>query len=226
MTSSMAAITDEPETRRVLTEADWNEKSSLRRNPYYYSKTAAERAAWAFMDDRQPAFDLVVINPFMVIGPSLVSSLNTSNRLLVSLVDGTFPGVLDMSWGIVDVRDVAEAHVRAMENPGAQGRYICAGEVVSMRGLVDLLERNGYSGRLPRRSLESTVGTWVARLASYSQPSGSGTYFRTHLGRAPRFDTSKIRRELGMRFRPAAESVLETMRDLERWGHIRPASTP
>src|SRR5687768_14306328 len=70
VTSSMAAITDEPDSR-VLTEADWNVRSSLDRNPYYYSKTLAERTAWAFVEERRPAFDLVVINPFAIIGPSL-----------------------------------------------------------------------------------------------------------------------------------------------------------
>lgn len=63
LTSSMAAITDEPDGR-VLTEDDWNEHSTLRRNPYYFSKVRAERAAWEFMREQKPDFDLVVINPF------------------------------------------------------------------------------------------------------------------------------------------------------------------
>ena len=71
LTSSMAAVTDEPDSARTLTEADWNAKSSLSRNPYYYSKTLAERAAWEFVAQEKPGFDLVAINPFMVIGPSL-----------------------------------------------------------------------------------------------------------------------------------------------------------
>jgi dihydroflavonol-4-reductase len=226
LTSSMAAITDEPEPDRVLTEADWNVKSSLQRNPYYYSKTLAERAAWSFVEKSRQPFDLVVINPFMVIGPSLVPSLNTSTELFVALANGTFPGILSMAWAIVDVRDVAEAHLRAMERPEAHGRYICAGEVVTMRDLVDLLRRNGYGRyRLPTRSLESRFGTWLAWLASYTRGKGTGTYLRTHLGRVPRYDNTKIRTELGMTFRPAAESILDTMADLEQWGHLPPART-
>jgi dihydroflavonol-4-reductase len=80
VTSSMAAITDEPGGDHVLTEADWNVKSSLTRNPYYHSKTVAERAAWTFMDERKPAFDLVVVNPFVVIGPSLSPGLRLGFR--------------------------------------------------------------------------------------------------------------------------------------------------
>src|SRR5262245_53693329 len=155
LTSSMAAVTDEPPYDRVLTEADWNDQSSLHRNPYYYSKVLAERAAWAFMEQRPP-FDLVVINPFMVIGPSLTSSLNTSNKGLVDLVTGVYPAILSLTWGFVDVRDVADAHARAAEHPKAQGRYLCAGETVSMRSLVGLLAANGYGdARLPSLGLDN-----------------------------------------------------------------------
>lgn len=223
LTSSMAAITDEPERDTVLTEADWNETSSLDRNPYFYSKTMAERAAWSFVADTQPRLDLVVINPFMMIGPSLTPRINTSNQLFVSLMNGAFPTIVSMSWGFVDVRDVAEAHVLAMNTPSARGRYICAGDVVPMRALVALLVKNGYgaAGRLPTRSLESPFGTWLARLASYRQPKGTGQYLRTHLGRVPRYDTTKIRTDLGLSFRPASVSILETMQNLEQWGHLR-----
>jgi dihydroflavonol-4-reductase len=222
LTSSMAAITDEPESDRTLTEKDWNDKSSLERNPYYYSKTLAERAAWEFIKRQRPAFDLVVINPFLVIGPSLVPGLNTSNQILVDLLKGTYPGVVSLTWGLVDVRDVADAHVRAMETPAASGRYICAGHTGSMRAVVDLLKKNGWADghKLPTLGLDNAAGSLVVKLASYLQPKGVGSYLRTHVGRVPRYDTSKIQRELGMRFRPLEPSILETMDDLERWKHI------
>ena len=123
----MAAVTDEPDSNRVLTEDDWNTRSSLERNPYYYSKTLAERGAWDFVRQRQPLFDSIAINPFLVIGPSLVPGLNTSNQVFVDLLKGTYPGIVGLTWGFVDVRDVAAAHVRAMDTPSASGRYICAG---------------------------------------------------------------------------------------------------
>jgi dihydroflavonol-4-reductase len=219
LTSSMAAITDEPDGR-VLTEADWNVRSSLDRNPYYYSKTLAERAAWAFVEARRPEFDVVVINPFAVIGPSLVAGLNVSNQILAGMVTRMFPGILSMAWGFVDVRDVADAHVLALETPSAHGRYICAGEVVTMRALAELLRAHGYGDRLPRLSLDSRLGSWLIGLASYTQPKGTGQYFRTHLGRIPRYDTTKIRSELGLTFRPVADTILDTMRDLEHRGHL------
>jgi nucleoside-diphosphate-sugar epimerase len=220
LTSSMAAVTDEPPTDRVLTEADWNDQSNLTRNPYYYSKVLAERAAWAFMDQKPP-FDLVAINPFMVIGPSLTSSLNTSNKVLVDLVKGVYPAIVSLTWGFVDVRDVADAHVRAAERPNAHGRYLCAGETMSMRTLVGLLAANGYGGhKLPTIGLDNNWGTAIMRLASYTQQKGVGSYLRTHLGRVPRYDTTKIRTELGVTFRPVHQTILDTIADLARWGHF------
>jgi len=221
LTSSMAAVTDEPPSTRVLTEADWNTTSSLTRNPYYYSKMLAEKTAWDFVGEHMPAFDLVVINPFMIIGPSLVSSLNTSNRVFVDLVKGAYPAIIRLTWGLVDVRDVAEAHLRALSVPSAHGRYICAGETISMRAVVELLARNGYANRrLPRKSLDTPVGDLLVRLMSYTQKAGIGSYLRTHVGRVPQYDTTKIRTELRMAFMPAERSILDTMADLERWGHL------
>lgn len=221
LTSSVAAITDEPDGR-VLTEADWNDKSSFTRNPYHYSKVLAERAAWDFMRTEKPRFDLVVINPFIVIGPSHTEAVNTSNRILVDLVEGTTPAVMALEWGFVDVRDVAEAHLRAMAAPEASGRYICASGAMTMREVVRLARELGFGRKLPRLSLEGAMGTRLAKLLSYTQPAGVGSYLRTHLGRSVRFDNARIRRELGMTFRPPAESVRDTLFDLARWGHVPP----
>jgi len=222
LTSSMAAITDEPESDHTLTESDWNEKSSLERNPYYYSKTLAERAAWTFMDERKRTFDLVAINPFLVIGPSIGPGLNTSNKIFVDLLKGAYPGIVSLTWGFVDVRDVADAHVRAMETPSAKGRYICAGDTASMRVVVDLLRKNGWGERrkLPTLGLDNAIGDTIVRMASYLQPRGVGSYLRTHIGRVPRYDAGEIQHELGLQFRPLDQTILETMTDLERWGHI------
>ncbi len=224
LTSSMAAVTDEPDGSCVLTENDWNTRSSLERNPYYYSKTLAERAAWDFMRQRQPLFDLIAINPFLVIGPSLVPGLNTSNQVFVDLLKGTYPGIVGLTWGFVDVRDVAAAHVRAMDTPSASGRYICAGETASMRTVVGVLRKHGWSDgyKLPAMGLDNPVGDLIVKLGSYLQPKGVGSYLRTHVGRVPRYDTSKVRRELGMQFRPLEETIADTMTDLERWGHLPP----
>jgi dihydroflavonol-4-reductase len=222
LTSSMAAITDSPEAGRALTEEDWNVTSTLRRNPYYLSKTLAERAAWRFMEQHQPGFTLVAINPWTVIGPSRCAPLNSSNALFVDLLSGVFPGIINLSFALVDVRDVALAHLRALETPAAQGRYICAAEVLDLGELVALIRAAGFDRgyKLPRLSLRSPAADLLVRLVSYTQPRGKGTFARTHLGRVPSFDNGKIRRELGMTFRDVRQSVGETVQDLARWGHL------
>jgi dihydroflavonol-4-reductase len=223
LTSSMAAVTDEPDEGRVLTEADWNEKSTLQRNPYYLSKTLAERAAWAFMARERPAFDLVAMNPFVIMGPSLVPGINVSNKIIADMVNGVYPGILSMTWGIVDVRDVAHAHVRAAEVQAAHGRYLLVQEpAVSMRTIVGWLREAGYATgtRLPSRSMDNAFGNLLVRLNSYVQPAGVGSYLRTHIGRVPRYDARKAREELGLSLRSTRETVIDTARDLERQGHI------
>lgn len=223
LTSSFAAVTDAPDSSRVLTDADWNEQSSLSRNPYYYSKTMAEKAAWAFVTERRRSFDLVAINPYMVIGPSLVSSLNESNKLLRDLLSGVYPAIVGLSLGFVDVRDVADAHIRAMDTAAARGRYLCAGDVMSLRQIVEILRSNGYARyRLPKMGLDSAFGNALTKLTAFTQPSGVASFLRTHVGRVPRYDTTRARTELGVAFRPAAQSLLDTVPDLERWGHLTP----
>ncbi len=222
LTSSMAAITDEPDSNHVLTEADWNTKSSEDRNSYYFSKTLAEREAWHFVEQRGHPFPLVAINPFLVIGPSMTRTLNTSNKVLADMLNGAYPGILDIAWGFVDVRDVARAHLLAMERMDASGRYLCAAETLSMRQVAALLRAKGFGGhKLPKFPLDSAVGNWIVRLGAGFQPKGVASYVRTHVGRTPVFDNSKIRRELGLAFRPVEESILDAVADLQKWDHVR-----
>jgi len=222
LTSSVAAMTDAPEDGQVLTEADWNEKSSLKRNPYYYSKTLAERAGWDFVAQEQPGFDLVVINPFMVLGPSFTPALNASNEVIRDLLAGAYPGVVDLAWGFVDVRDVSRAHILAMETPSATGRYLCAAETRTMRETVAELRALGFGGyKLPKRNLDTAFGRGLLRVAALFQPPGVRSFLKTNLGRVPRFDNAKITRELGLVFRPLDTSLRDAVADLERWGHLK-----
>ncbi|MGI8516833.1 MAG: NAD-dependent epimerase/dehydratase family protein [Acidimicrobiia bacterium] len=218
LTSSFAAVSDEPDG--VFTETEWNTKSSLTRNPYYYAKAAAEKAAWDFAAAHQ-GFELVVINPTYVLGPSLVPSLNETSRTLVGLVSGMFPGVLNIDYPFVDVRDVARAHRLAMETPEAHGRYLCGAETWSQRRVVDWIKgANLGFGKPPRLHMDNPVGTALAKVAARFQASGDRDYIHTHIGRHPRIDTTKIRTELGMSFRPLGETLIDSYRDLEKWGHL------
>jgi dihydroflavonol-4-reductase len=218
VTSSFAAVTDEP--GGSYNEEVWNEASSLQRNPYYYSKTMAERAAWEIAG-RQPGFDVISMNPALVIGPSLVPAINESNQVLADLTKGRYPGILSLAYGLVDVRDVATAHRLAMETPGASGRYLCIAGVWTMRQIVELARSSDLGLRgLPSISLDNAFGTGLVKLAARFQSPGARTYLQTHLGRLPTIDTTKIRDELGVTFRPLQETLADAYRDLRRWGHV------
>jgi dihydroflavonol-4-reductase len=221
LTSSFAAITDEPDGR-VLSEADWNTNSTLTRNAYYLSKAEAERSAWRFMEEVSPDFDLVVLNPPFVLGPSLIPGLNTSARVLAGLTNGLWPGIVDVQWVILDVRDLATAHRLALETATASGRYLVGAGVRSLREVVELLRTNGWAGRyrLPSISLDNSVGNFLVRLAANFQKPGSGSYLKTHVGGVFRIDNSKVRNDLGIEFRDLDQTVLDAMADLEKWGHL------
>lgn len=224
LTSSLAAISDEPHATRRFTEADWNESSTLTRNAYYLSKTLAEREAWK-LAEAADHWDLVVINPYLTIGPSLGPGMNTSNGVIKGILEGDYPGILALSWGLVDVRDIAHAHVLAMTDPAASGRHICASEVVSMDQLVQILRDAGHGEgfKLPTMNLSGGVATFLVRMASYLQPHGVGSYLRTHLGKDMLWSNAKARETLGVDFRPAKEAILAAVEDMQAHGHLEPA---
>ncbi|KZK75114.1 MAG: epimerase [Pelodictyon luteolum] len=221
LTSSIAAVTDEPDSRHTFTEADWNSLSSLERNPYHYAKTMAERAAWEFMEHEKPGFSLVALNPTLVTGPSLSPGVNTTNGILRDILTGVYPGIMDMNWGFVDVRDTAAAHILAMNAPEARGRYLCSSGELTMHEVVRLLRQNGYSGyRLPKIDLSSKTGTALMKMLSYTQPKDTGTFIRTHIGRAIHISNEKIRRDLNMTFMPPEKSILDAVGDMINQGHL------
>lgn len=187
--------------RGVFDEQVWNTTSSLSHQPYSYSKVAAERRAWEIAD-AQDRWRLVVVNPTMVLGPGVaVHEGAESYRLFQQLVDGSMPAYPDIHIGMVDVRDVADAHVRAAYVPDAEGRHLlCAvdgsyGQIVeALRGRDDVsLPRT----RAPKPLLwllgptQGVTRRWVTR----------------NVGHPWRGDASKSVRELGVRYRPLAETV-------------------
>ena len=220
LTSSLAAMTGRADGT-LVTEEHWNRHSHAGYNPYYYAKTEAEKAAWAFMDADPRDFDLVVINPVGVFGPSYRESVNTSVGYVRDLMNGSTPAIVDLDVAVVDVRDVATAHIRAMEEPDASGRYLCGHVVLTSRELVDALKAAGYHRhRFPRWGLDSKLGTRVARVVARFQPRGVRQFAHAFMGERLRTDNTKIRTELGIEFRPLGETLGDTAADLIEKGHV------
>ncbi|RUP45663.1 NAD-dependent epimerase/dehydratase [Jimgerdemannia flammicorona] len=219
ITSSMVAMTDEPVPGHAFTEADWNTKSNLKRNAYSYSKVRAEKAAWEFVElpENKDKFRLVFIHPFAVIGPSHTKTVNVSVEIIQEIVTGKMPGIVDLNFGYVDVRDVARAHIRAVEVETAQGRYVCAAEAWHLEKVIEVLKREfpGYcypSFRLPNA---------LVCVASYFEGQGRGSFLRSHIGKGGyEFDNAKIKKDLGMEFMSVETSVMDTLKDLRKWGNV------
>jgi len=121
---------------------DWNSNASLTNNPYFLSKRRAEEAAWQFARDH-PALQVTVVNPLYVLGPSLSGTNLNQSLANIKRVLMAEPGVHSLPHiGVVDVRDVAAAHVLALEHPAAAGqRLFCASRVLHFNELVDTLRR-------------------------------------------------------------------------------------
>lgn len=224
LTSSLAAIADGGVKGKVFSESDWNTRSNLHQLAYYYSKTQAEKAAWNFVEQHAPDMKLVVINPVGVLGPSLVTSLNESMGLLTSTVNGGFYGIVDLDFSFVDVRDVSEAHIRAMESDTASGRYICASDrLFSHREMVDLAVEAGFNP--PTKDLTGKLFCSAIKMMSHCIPGGeTGVYTRNHIGNPVVPTNAKIVKDLRMQFRDPADTVRETYQYLIKNGHLNNAS--
>jgi len=169
LTSSFAAIGygDAPHDH-VYTESDWTPIDAPNQ-AYIRSKTIAERAAWDFVSE-SGSLELSVVNPTGIFGPLLSSEFSTSIGLLKALLDGNFQVLPDMWFGAVDVRDVADLHLRAMTNPDAAGqRFIAvAGEPLSLTEVAAILrDRLGAAAAcVPTKSAEPSPETKRRRSSS------------------------------------------------------------
>jgi nucleoside-diphosphate-sugar epimerase len=204
---------------QVLSEAYFNTTSTEDNNPYHYAKTLAERAAWA-AEAAQDRWRMVSVNPGLILGPSLTpASESGSLFLLEELFKGYFfYGAPDFSFTTADVRDVADAHIAAAENPDAKGRYIIAAETMtSFHDMARIIRaRHPRALRLPRTALPH----WPVRILG---PAFGLTqdYIRKHLGIRFRVDNSRSVHELGVTYRPIEETVLD---HYEAWRRQRSAA--
>jgi nucleoside-diphosphate-sugar epimerase len=143
LTSSFAAIGYSPkETAEPFSEMDWTNPTDDN-SAYVRSKTIAEQAAWDFIENEGEGLELAVVNPVAIFGPVTATEWSTSIEVFKRLLDGSIPATNDVSFGIVDVRDVADLHLRAMLSPEANGqRFIAsAASSVSLFEIADFLHQ-------------------------------------------------------------------------------------
>lgn len=225
VTSSLAAVTDEARDGHLFDEQDWNTTSSLTRNPYWFSKVRAERAAWAFVEEHGPGWDLVAVNPGFVVGAARNPAVNQTNQMLREVADGVQPAIIAIEFPLVDVRDVALAHLLAAVTETASGRFLIVAETRSARQIAELIRSTYPTNRVPSLALDHAVGSWLARtLVWRTLPSGQGMFVRTHVGRELRVDNSRSQTVLGLEYRDVDRSITEAVDDMIARGQVTEAS--
>jgi nucleoside-diphosphate-sugar epimerase len=145
LTSSFAAVGYSPKAERDFTEADWTDPDTPGLAPYPRSKAIAERAAWDFIDTEGGDTELVVMNPTFIAGPSLVPALRSTLGYFKAIIEGTMAALPRQRFGIVDARDVADAHITAMATSAAAGRrylLLADGPTMTWLALARILRRH------------------------------------------------------------------------------------
>ena len=192
--------------QNIFDESHWNTTSSTTHQPYPYSKVMAERKAWD-MAKAQDRWDLICINPALVLGPSLTAGTQSGSvEVLQQFANGmTLAGVPAMWNGIVDVRDVADAHIAAAFSSTASGRYIISGGSLSLMEMGKILRKNfGNFYPFPRNQLPKIAFKAFGPAFGFSR-----AFVDKNMGYPIFFNANKSRKELGMNYRNIEVSLVE-----------------
>jgi nucleoside-diphosphate-sugar epimerase len=199
MTSSFAAVGYSPKPGGEYTEADWTDPDMPGLAAYPRSKAIAERTAWDFIGHEGGDTELTVVNPTFILGPTLTTHARSSLQLTKAMLDGTMPVVRRQRFGVADVRDVADLHIRAMAAPGAAGQRFLAladGPTITFLQMAQILRER--------------LGPLAERVPAQEAPGPEPPRLIIHNDRAER--------ELGWRPRPAETTIVETAESLRDLG--------
>jgi nucleoside-diphosphate-sugar epimerase len=213
LTSSFAAIGyGHPPQSAPFDETDWSDTSGSDVTAYVKSKTLAERTAWDFIAREGRALELSVVNPVAVFGPVLGPDYSTSVLLIQRLMSGSVPGSPRLSFGVVDVRDVADLHIRAMTHPAAKGQRFLgvAGDFMLIHDIAKVLRhRMGEAGKkVPTRQLPN----WLVRVAALRDPVVK--QILPELGKLKNGTNAKAKRMLGWSPRSSEEAIISAAESL------------
>ncbi len=197
---------------KPYTEADWTDEKNLAdTSAYVRSKTIAERAARDWLAREGAALELVTIHPGAVLGPVLSKDFSTSIELVKKLLDGSIPGLPRFGFPVVDVRDVADMHVRAMVAPGIAGeRFIATSSYMWMEDVATIL-RAGL-GTKAKKVPWLKIPDFVLRLSGIFDPLVRGQLYE--LGKRRDCSSAKAQSVLGWKPRPDKDMVLDTANSL------------
>jgi nucleoside-diphosphate-sugar epimerase len=199
LTSSFAAVGYSPKPVRDYTEDDWTDPDTPGLPPYPRSKAIAERAAWDYIGQHPGDIELVVLNPTFIIGPALVTALRSSLVAIKAIAEGTMPALPRQRFGVADVRDVADAHLKAAATPDAVGkRYLLLadGPTITWLGLAE--------------AIRDHLGAAGANVTLREAPGEDPKPLTIHNDRA--------KQELAWQPRPAHATITDTIDNLRELG--------
>ena len=217
-TSSCGAIYyGHPPQTAPFDETSWTNIASDDMSAYVRSKAIAERAVWDFVATEGGALELAVVNPGGIFGPVLARDSSSSIDLVTRLMNG-MPGCPQLYFGVVDVRDVAELHLRAMIDPAAKGeRFIAvSGEVMSMLDIAKVLR--GRLGDAAKKVPTRNLPNWLVRLVARFNPEMKPLL--PLLGHIRKATSAKAERVLGWKPRPPDEAIVATAQSLIKLGIV------
>lgn len=219
LTSSVAAVAyGHGDDVRPYTEADWTNADAPGLNAYVRSKTIAERASRDWMAAQGAGMEFCSINPSAVLGPLLSDDFSTSIQFIQRLINGSVPGSPRLGVSVVDVRDLADLHVLALETPGLDGeRFIAAGRFFWLKEVAELLRaRLGREARkVPTRAIPDIAVRFLALF------DGGIRQITGELGRVRETSARHALDRLGWKTRPEEDSIIDTARSLIDRGIVK-----
>lgn len=220
LTSSIAAIlSTEPRPDHSFTEEDWVEDATLATNPYGLGKKLAEKAAWKARESLplEQRFDMVVVNPVLVIGPALTKvHLRSSPSVIRDLMRGAFKGAPNLGFGLVDVRDVTKALINGVEAGDKSGRYILHNEFMWMKEIAEVIEEEFPDRRIPTRKIPN----FVLYLVAIFDKRMSWAFLKRNLNRRSAISNNKVREDLGIELTDIRTSIADTCRSFIEHGLV------
>ncbi|UBV45396.1 NAD-dependent epimerase/dehydratase family protein (plasmid) [Deinococcus taeanensis] len=223
LTSSIASLYNDAcdlrgAEQQTVQEGDLNPSVRSNHNPYAYSKTVAEQAAWKECRQQQ-RWDMVSIHPGAIFGPSLSKRPDaTSVTMMTQFLNGSYRRGVPRLWlGLVDVRDVASVHVRAATLPQAHHRYIAVAQSLRLLEIAQLMQVSEFSleDRLPKSEVPKMLMWLIGPVIGMQR-----RYVARNVSYPLRFDSQRSQKELGVHYRPPRETVNDHIRQLVRDGLV------
>lgn len=219
LTSSMAAIAyGHDKNRQMFTEKDWTNLDDANVMAYPRSKTIAERAARDWIKAEGDGMEFATVNPSGVFGPLMSDDISTSIEIVKQLLEGKVPLCPDVGFGIIDVRDVADLHYRALTAPDVKDeRYVCSGPFLKMIDVAIILKHNlgDKARKVPMRKMPD----WLLRLFAVFRPEIKQLV--NELGKVRGGDPSHAQQTLGWTLRTPQEAILATANSLIERGIVK-----